>query len=120
MIEIEKKVLLNRVVFYIKGTRTLHREDGPAIIWNDGSTEWYYYGELHRKDGPALFDIEDSCEEWRMNGKLHREEGPAVIFGNGTVEWYLNDKLFSKEEWFEALAEEQKEKALYSKYFIGS
>jgi hypothetical protein len=118
MIEIEKKVQLNRVAFYIKGTKIVHREDGPAIEWKDGSTEWCYYGKLHREDGPALFDAEDSCEEWWLNGERHREDGPAVIFENGTNVWYLNDKQLSKEEWFGALSEEQKKTMLYSEYFI--
>jgi len=94
MIEIEKKVLLNRVVFYIKGTNILHREDGPAV------------------------EAADGAKKWLINGKLHREDGPAVIFENGTVEWYLDGKGYEKEQWFEALNTEQKEKALYSKYFI--
>lgn len=32
----------------------LHREDGPAVEYADGSQSWYLYGELHRTDGPAL------------------------------------------------------------------
>ena len=120
MIEVEERFEIDRRAFYIKGTRTLHREGGPAIEWVGGKEEWWYNGKPHRDGGPAIVYEAIGLEEWRMNGKLHREEGPAVIFGNGTVEWYLNDKLFSKEEWFEALTEEQKEKALYSKYFIES
>jgi len=50
--------------------------------------------------------------------KFHREDGPAVIYSDGRLEWCLNGEFFSKEEWFEALTEEQKAKALYSEYFI--
>ena len=50
--------------------------------------------------------------------KFHREDGPAVIYSDGHLEWCLNGEFFSKEEWFEALTEEQKAKALYSEYFI--
>ena len=32
----------------------LHREDGPAVEWNDGTKEWYRHGKLHRVDGPAI------------------------------------------------------------------
>lgn len=34
----------------------LHREDGPAIEYADGSKWWYINGQLHRTDGPALDD----------------------------------------------------------------
>jgi hypothetical protein len=37
--------------WYLDGK--LHRPDGPAIQYTDGSTEWYHNGELHREDGPA-------------------------------------------------------------------
>ena len=71
-----------------------HREDGPAIEGNNGKKEWYINGELHRVDGPAI----EYC---------------------GELTWALNDFSFkTKELWFEALTEEQKEKMLYSEYFI--
>jgi hypothetical protein len=44
----------------------LHREDGPAIEYSDGSTEYY------------------------INGKEHRLDGPAVEFVSGTKFWYIN------------------------------
>jgi hypothetical protein len=95
MIEVEKLIEVNSVCCYIKGTDILHREDGPAIEWSDGSKEWY------------------------INGKLHREDGPAATFPEGNVMWFLNGISFeTKEEWFEDLTEEQKVKALYSESFI--
>jgi hypothetical protein len=32
----------------------LHREDGPAVEWTNGSKSWYLNGNLHREDGPAI------------------------------------------------------------------
>ncbi len=50
----------------------------------------------------------------------HREDGPALIYNNGYIMWCLNGKYFpTKASWFEALTESQKEKMLYSDYFIG-
>ena len=72
MIEVEKKVYGTVTRYFIKGTQTLHREDGPAIIRRDGK-----------------------------------------------MQWYLNDQHYTREEWFEALTEEKKVKALYSEYFMG-
>lgn len=43
---------------YFNIWQQLHRTDGPAIEWLNGSKEWYYKGQRHRSDGPAieLFD----------------------------------------------------------------
>jgi len=38
--------------YYVDGV--LHRENGPAVINNDGSKAWYWKGMLHRDDGPAI------------------------------------------------------------------
>ena len=120
MIEIEEVDEVVRISFYIKGTKCLHREDGPALILEDGSNEWYINGQLHRVDGPAVVDKEVDYEAWYIHGKRHREDGPAQIFSDGKLKWWLNGILFTKERWFEKLSKAQKEKMLYSEYFIGS
>ena len=35
----------------------LHRIDGPAVEYADGSKSWYINGKFHRIDGPAIEDI---------------------------------------------------------------
>jgi len=118
MVEVERVESRNKVAFFIKGTKILHREDGPAIEWSDGAKEWFLNGKLHRLDGPAIF-YPDVIKKWYINGNHHRVDGPAIERGDGEVEWCLNDIFFgTKEEWFEALNEEQKAKALYSEYFM--
>ena len=116
MTEVEKVVEYGDISYYIKGTKTLHREDGPALIDELGE-EWFYKGYRHREGGPAI-ERKDGLKEWWVNGRLHREDGPAVIYGDGDLEWYFDYNILSKEAWFEALTEEQKVKALYSEYFI--
>ena len=44
----------------------LHREDGPAVEFNDGTKMWYWGGMLHR----------DSVE------------GPAIEYANGEKRWF--------------------------------
>lgn len=44
-----------------------HREDGPAVIWKDGSKTWYKDGLPHRDDGPAVEDIIDG-PAWYLDG----------------------------------------------------
>ncbi len=95
MIEVEKEDQKYRIIWVIKGTNILHREDGPAVEYISG------------------------LKEWHIRGLRHREDGPAVVFGDETIEWWLNDELYTKEKWFDTLSKDQKTKALYSEYFIG-
>ena len=49
----------------------------------------YKNGQLHRDDGPAVID-EDGYKAWFKNGNLHRVDGPAIIYTNGDKSWYKN------------------------------
>lgn len=57
-------------------------------------------GLLHREDGPAV-EYADGSREWFLDGQRHREDGPAIEYHDGTHEWYLDGKLLSEDE-FEA------------------
>lgn len=41
------------LIWFARGT-LFHRLDGPAVIKDDGTEEWYYHHELHRIGGPAI------------------------------------------------------------------
>lgn len=73
-----------------------HREDGPAIIYKEGTKMWFIDGLLHREDGPAV--EQSNKNSWYLHGRLHREGGPAIICKNGHKEWYLNGIEYQKEE----------------------
>jgi len=45
-----------------------HREDGPALEYNNGDKCWYLYGKLHRLDGPAI-DWAYIAKEWHYHGE---------------------------------------------------
>jgi hypothetical protein len=60
-------------VRHYKGKGNLHRADGPALEWADGSKEWYVNGKLHRADGPAV-EYSDGYKAWWVNGKFVRSE----------------------------------------------
>lgn len=98
---------------------TLHRTDGPAIEYSDGTKKWYINGELHRTDGPAVesakgkywyfegklhrdngpaIELSDSSKFWFYKGKLHRKDGPAIEYANGDTEWFLEGKRYGFEE----------------------
>jgi hypothetical protein len=73
-------------------TEKLHREDGPAIEYADGTKYWFLNGQRHREDGPAV-EYADGSKVWYLNGQWHREDGPAIERIDGIKFWYLNDKL---------------------------
>lgn len=75
----------------------LHREDGPAIEYENGAKEYWVNGFPHREDGPAI-DYNNK-KEYCINGKLHREAGPAREFANGDLEYWLCGKQYSYEDW---------------------
>jgi len=65
-------------------------------------TEWYFAGKLHREDGPAV-EYSDGSKIWYKNDKLHREDGPAIEWSNGYKSWYLKDKYLTKAEFDKAI-----------------
>ena len=77
--------------------KVLHRENGPAIEYADGTKCWYQNGLLHRTDGPAI-EYDDGDKFWYQNDKLHRTDGPAIVGSNGYMEWYINGAEMSEAE----------------------
>lgn len=98
---ITTKKCINRIE-YRNSEDQLHREDGPAIIFDNGSKHWYINGNPHRSDGPAIINYSNSTGqvmyEWWVNGRLHRVDGPAIIEDDGTVEYWINGTRSSEEE----------------------
>ena len=87
---------------YYNKERQLHRLDGPAVEYNDGSKEWYQNGNLHRLDGPAR-ENSNGHKAWYQNGELHRLDGPAREWSDGTREWWIEGKYYKTEkEWEKA------------------
>ncbi len=85
------------VRYYKKGTLQLHRLDGPAIEYADGTKFWFQDDRLHRLDGPAI-ECGDGTKFWCQNDNLHRLDGPAVIFANGTKSWYIEGVNYIENE----------------------
>ena len=80
---------------YYNSAGELHREDGPAIEWPNGSKEWCQNGLRHRTDGPAV-EWADGSKFWHQNGRLHREDGPAIIWHYGARYWFLHGVEYTK------------------------
>lgn len=76
--------------FKDKAKTILHREDGPAIEYDNGEKAWYVDGKLHRTDGPAVTTA-DGRKAWYVNDKRHRLDGPAIERTSGERSWFVND-----------------------------
>ena len=58
---------------------------------------WRLNGVLHREDGPA-YEWADGTKFWYLNGELHREDGPAIEYLNGSKYWYYkNNRIDCKD-----------------------
>lgn len=75
----------------------LHRDnDFPARMSHDGVNEWYKNGLRHRdNDEPAIIDTKNNDRQWYINGKCSRlYDSPAIIQNDGNIcKWVLNDVL---------------------------
>ena len=61
------------------------------VIDEYGNKAWYQHGFLHRKDGPAII-YPDGTQLWFYEGDLHRSDGPAIIYPDGTEKWFCYGK----------------------------
>ena len=76
----------------------LHRVDGPAMSFSDGTKAWYKDGLLHRIGGPA-FEYANGTQLWMVNGNYHRTDGPAVVYANGVQSYWLNGIPVNEDEY---------------------
>ena len=83
--------------FYYNSAGQLHRTNGPAIEWSNGTKSWFQYGLRHRTDGAAI-EYTTGSEEWYLNGLHHRVDGPAVEYTNGYKRWFINGEELSESE----------------------
>lgn len=98
----------------------LHKEDGPALAFEDGSQMWYKHGLVHRVGGPAITGKRQcmkrddqlmdgtwaiqSCVvkslEWFVNGLRHRTDGPAVERDDLIFEYWTNGQRLHEDEFY--------------------
>ena len=59
---------------YCNAANQLHRDGGPAVVYEDGHVEWWRHDQRHRTDGPAIV-WNDGDEWWYNNGRrLYEDE----------------------------------------------
>ncbi len=100
-----KKKSKDRIEYY-NDKGELHREDGPAIEYNNGTKHWYINNQLHRIDGPAI-EHSDGSKYWFKNGKRHREDGPYNEYNNEVDSiyhmYFLEDIFYTEEQYKEKI-----------------
>ena len=94
--------------YYYDNTKILHKEDGPAAIYDSGDKFWYIDNKLHRIDGPAV-ERANGDKYWYIDGKLHRIDGPAVEYamlsGAANKSWYIDDQHYTEEDFNKLIRE---------------
>ena len=86
-----KEIDSSGTIRYYNDRNRLHREDGPAVEYADGSKSWFRNGQYHREDGPAV-ELANGEKRWYRKHMRHREDGPAIENADGTKAWYFRDK----------------------------
>ena len=82
---------------YYNNAGELHRDEGPAVEWADGSKGWFQNGQRHRIDGPAI-ERANGTKEWVQNGQRHRIDGVAIDYANGCKRWFINGAEMTEDE----------------------
>lgn len=67
----KNKINIDCTIYYINGK--IHRENGPAIEWSDGSKYWYIEGNLHRDKKPAVIQMNGLCEWWENGNFVYKK-----------------------------------------------
>ena len=83
--------------FYYNSVGKWHRENGPAIVWSNGTKIWYQNGRRHRTDGAAI-EWSSGTKEWYQNGLLHRTGGAAIEYADGDKWWFIDGVRLTEAE----------------------
>ena len=92
-------------------------DNSSKKITFNGYEEWWSRGKLHREDGPAV-EWNDGTKAWYRNGHRHREDGPAIEYSNGDTSWYLNGKFFKFDQWCQHLRLTDEEIAIIKLQYV--
>lgn len=101
----------------LTATGALHRKDGPAVVYTNGSEEWWLNGKMHREGGPAVI-YKCGYTVWYKHCRPHCTSGPARIQTCGLwhssghclhplttadpkrVEWHVDGRQFTEDEFY--------------------
>lgn len=65
----------------------------PKRIVDEFYTIYYFLnGKLHNENGPAII-YANGTQYYYLNGKRHNENGPAIIHPDGRQEFWIDGKF---------------------------
>lgn len=67
LLTLRKEVSAGGTTTYYNTDGDIHRIHGPAIIWDNGTAEWFMHGLRHRFGGPAI-EYASGAKFWWENG----------------------------------------------------
>ena len=73
-----------------------------VVVEPDGTRRYRLNGVLHRQLGPAVI-FENGTEIWYQRGERHRLGGPAVTMNTGEQHWYLSGCILLEREYWRIL-----------------
>lgn len=79
-------------------------------------TYWYYDGKLHRENGPAI-EWNDGTQIWFNHGRKHRLDGPANISSITGIRWYIEGIEYTKQEFYKYLENKKLREKLQSNLY---
>ena len=86
-----------KIKYYFKSDGTFDK------IWENEN------GQIHREDGPAV-EYANGSVSWYNQGDNHRDDGPAIVHSYGRHLYYFNHIFYSKEEYWEKIEKMKKER----------
>lgn len=69
-------------------------EQPQMHVDNFGIKRWRLNTKLHRIDGPAI-EYPNGSKEWYHNGRMHRVDGPAGEYSDGSKTWYIRGVIYT-------------------------
>ena len=90
------KVKVDGNKLYLNDEGKLHRLDGPAFEYSDGSKLWYINGICHQNIDPS-YEYLDGTKQWFFKGQSHRIGGS---FNSAGEYWYIHGKKYTKRKYF--------------------
>lgn len=65
-------VYRNKTTYFYDSEGKEHRDDGPAVVWDNGHKEWYRHGKLYRGGNARAIELPKVTEEdFSFTSKLY-------------------------------------------------
>ena len=72
---------------------------GICKMLDYNSIRYYKNGKIHREDGPAII-CDDGINFWFLNGLCHRESAPAKNYNECSKYWCYKNKCYGENSEF--------------------